>query len=476
MSHGFFLKKMNRPAVFEFFFRKHPFDGGFSLFAGLDPLLDKLEGLRFSPSDIGYLETLNVFKDDFLRFLSDFRFSGSVHAMDEGTAIFPQEPVVRITGNLIECQLVEGLVLNTVNFQSLIATKAARVCLAASRSGPSREGQVSGDRPLSVMEFGLRRAPGPDGAMSATRASVVGGVTGTSNVAGAKEFGIKPLGTMAHSWVMAFGNEEEAFAAYAELYPTNAVFLIDTYDTLGAGLEAAINVGKKIRAAGGNFGVRLDSGDLYYLTCEVRKRLDAAGLKNAAITVSNDLDEEVIAALTEQGAPIDSWGVGTRMVTGGNEAAFSGVYKLAAFEDETGRMVPGIKVSDNPEKTTNPAVKQVYRIFDEAGEAIADILAKDGEETIEKGGTYTFWHPQADYRHFTCKVEGESEALLKLKMKDGRRAVPPVPLPEIQQHASSSLARFDSTYKRQLNPHVYKVSITESIRQLKLDLIKKFLG
>jgi nicotinate phosphoribosyltransferase len=461
MAQGYWKKDMARKSVFEMFFRKHPFQGGFSVFAGLGPLLEKLAAFSFSGEDIAYLRGLSFFEDGFLDYLAGFRFNGTVHAMDEGTVVFPQEPLVRITGDLIECQLVEGLVLNTINFQSLIATKAARVYLA-SRGG-------------LIMEFGLRRAQGADGALSATRASIIGGAAGTSNVLGGKAFGVKVMGTMAHSWVMAFGSEEEAFAAYAEIYPQHPVFLIDTFDTLNSGLPNAIKVGREIVRRGGNFGVRLDSGDLYYLTSEVRKALDREGLDKATIAVSNDLDEDVIEALLQQGAPINSWGVGTRMVTGGSDAAFTGVYKLAAFETPSGLMTPAIKVSDNPEKTTNPAVKQALRLRDEKG-AVCDVLIIDGEDEIKEGESYTFWHPSADYRHFRVAIVKKPEPLLTLKMENGRITAGEKPLAALQEHTLASLAEFDDTYKRNLNPHLYKVSVTEHLRDLKLRLIKEYSG
>ena len=469
MAQGYWKKDMSRKSVFEMFFRKHPFQGGFSIFAGLDPLLQKLSSFVFSPSDLAWLESLKLFDRAFLDYLEQFRFHGEVYAIDEGTVVFPQEPLLRITGSLIECQLVEGLVLNTINFQSLIATKAARVCRAARGGGGN-------PNTGSVMEFGLRRAQGADGALSATRAAVIGGAQATSNVLAGKTFGVKVAGTMAHSWVMAFGSEEAAFAAYAEIYPQHPVFLIDTYDTLNSGLVSAIKVGKRIAAAGGSFGVRLDSGDLYYLTSEVRKALDQAGLKKATITVSNDLDEHIIEALVRDGAPIDSWGVGTRLATGGSEAAFSGVYKLAAFESEDGGcMTPAIKFSDNPEKTTNPAVKQVYRMYDKLGAAY-DVLAIDGEDTIPEGGTALFWHPSADYRHFRAEITRPPVPLLSLKMAEGRAAAAPKSLFDIQKKTCASMAEFDETYKRLLNPHIYKVSVTENLRNLKLRLIKEYIG
>jgi nicotinate phosphoribosyltransferase len=329
------------------------------------------------------------------------------------------------------------------------------------------------------MEFGLRRAQGPDGALSASRAAFIGGAFGTSNVLAGKTFGIPVVGTMAHSWIMSFPDEEAAFLSYAAQYPKKTVFLIDTYDTLKSGIYNAIKAGKELAKKGNNFGVRIDSGDMHYLSVEVRKILDEAGFPNATITVSNDLDEYIVDTLTKAGAPINTWGVGTRMVTGGNDAAFTGVYKLAAKDDGSGKLVPTMKFSDNPEKTTNPGVKQVWRIKDEKAEAVADVMALDDPEapdTLEKGTRYAFWHPQADYRHFyhTISAEGSAEPLLVKQMENGKTLTPSPSLPEIQQKVKDGLKCFDPSYKRILNPHIYKVSVTERLRTLKLDLIKTY--
>ncbi|MCL1929514.1 MAG: nicotinate phosphoribosyltransferase [Treponema sp.] len=464
MAQGYWKNKMSGRAVFEVFFRHQPSGGGFSVFAGLETLLQTLKNFSFSKEDLDYLSSLNYFEDAFLDYLIDFRFSGDLFAMDEGTIIFPQEPVIRVDSNLIEAQILEGLILNTINFQSLIATKTARVVLASNNG--------------FVMEFGLRRAQGPDGALSASRAAFIGGASGTSNVLAGKMFTIPVLGTMAHSWVLSFPDEEEAFRAYAALYPDKTIFLIDTYDTLKSGIHNAIKAGRELAGKGKNFGVRLDSGDIHYLSVEVRRILNEAGFPNATITVSNDLDEYIVDTLTKAGAPINIWGVGTRMVTGGNEAAFSGVYKLAAKEEE-GNLIPTMKFSDNPEKTTNPGIKQVWRIKDEKGLAVADIMALDDLENPdipEKGKQHVFWHPQADYRHFyhTILNDASAEALLKKRISKGEIISETLFLPEIQQKVREGLECFDHSYKRILNPHIYKISVTERLRTLKLDLIKTF--
>ena len=465
MAQGYWKKGMNGRAVFEMFFRMQPFGGGFSIFAGLETLLEKLQALTFTRDDLRYLKELGTFDDGFLDYLEKFRFSGSLWAMKEGTVVFPNEPLIRIDGGLIECQIIEGMLLNVINFQSLIATKTARIWLASGMG--------------SVMEFGLRRAQGPDGALSASRAAYIGGACGTSNTLAGKIFGIPVLGTMAHSWVMAWPSEEEAFRAYAELYPDNTIFLIDTYDTLKSGVINAVKAGKTLADKGKNFGVRLDSGDIHYLSVEVRKKLDAAGLKKAFITVSNDLDESIIKTLKDAEAPIDVWGVGTQLVTGGKDAALTGVYKLAACGDGRGVLSSKMKFSDNPQKTTNPGIKQVWRVTDTEGLCVADVLTLEETSTperIEKGGTYSFWHPSADYRRFSHTVEGNAEPLLEKMLIDGRQAAEKKSLKEIKDRVRSGLESLDQSYKRLLNPHIYKVSVSEKLRDLKLELIKNYLG
>jgi nicotinate phosphoribosyltransferase len=460
MAQGYWKRNSCERAVFEMFFRHQPFDGGYSIFAGLHSLLEKLTNISFLDDDIAFLKSLGIFEDAFTDYLKTFRFNGSLWAMDEGTVVFPNEPLIRVEGSLVECQLIEGMLLNIINFQSLIATKTCRIWLASGKG--------------KVMEFGLRRAQGPDGALSASRAAFIGGACGTSNTLAGKIHGIPVMGTMAHSWIMAFDSEEEAFEKYAELYPDRSIFLIDTYDTLKSGIHNAIKVGKKMAQKGKKIGVRLDSGDIQYLSKEVRRLLNEAGLLNAYITVSNDLDENIIETLVKEGAPVDSWGVGTKMITGAKEAAFTGVYKLAA-RIENGKPIPVMKFSDNPEKTTNPGIKQVWRIRDKNASAVADVLCIDTEESPRKGKDCCFWHPSADYRHFYHTIEGRVEALLKKRLENGKLTEAQPALAEIKAKTASDIEYFDSTYKRLLNPHIYKVSITETLRKLKLEIIEKNL-
>jgi len=468
MSQGYWKHNPQRQAVFEMSFRRQPFGGGYTIFAGLGTLLENIACLSFSDDDIEYIRSLGGFDGQFLEFLKQFRFTGSLWAVDEGTVVFPQEPLIRVRGNLIECQIIEAMLLNTINFQSLIATKTRRVWLASGQG--------------SIMEFGLRRAQGPDGAMSASRAAFIGGAIGTSNTLAGKTYGIPVMGTMGHAWVMSFPNEEDAFNAYAELYPDRSVFLIDTYDTLKYGVLNAIKAGKKLTEQGKKFGVRLDSGDIEYLSAEVRRILDDAGFNDASITVSNELDEAIIENLVRLGAPVDTWGVGTNMVTGGSDAALTGVYKMSAVEDKNGNMTPVMKFSDNPEKTTNPGIKQIWRLKDNHGAPVADVLAMDGSdgtsevESFEMGSRMCFWHTSGDYRHFFHEIDAEPQPLLKMRLHNGQRQGPRLTLAEIRSFSGRELETFDPTYKRILNPHIYKVSMTEKLRSMKLKLIDSFVN
>jgi nicotinate phosphoribosyltransferase len=461
MMQGYFLHGENPQAVFDLFFRRQPFGSGFAVFAGLETALAHVASLSFSSDDLAYLESLGSFRQEFLDFLADFRFRGDIWAMQEGTLAFPAEPLLRVHASLIEAQLVESALLAVCNFQTLVATKAARMRLAANGG--------------SVIEFGLRRAQGVDGALSASRAAFVGGASGTSNTLAGKRFGIPVRGTMAHSWIMAFAGEREAFEKYAEIYPDSCILLIDTYDTLGSGIECAIAVGRELKRGGhAGFGVRLDSGDLEYLSKEVRARLDAAGLEDARIVASNELDEHIIQQLKTRGAPIDTWGVGTSIVTGGGDSALTGVYKIAARE-RAGKWVPTIKVSNNPEKVTNPGIKQVWRFRGPQGAPLADLLCPE-DDPPRAGSAHVFHHPTGDYRSFTLSDYGEITPLLKLRMRDGRIIGTLPDLPSIQAGMLRELDLLDDTYKRLLNPHLYKVSLSDSLSEMKSRMIRESLA
>ena len=455
MAQGYFKRQRNTPCVFDMFFRRNPFKGGYAVFAGLEPLLEAIQAFHFEESDIAYLASLNLFEESFLSYLKDFRFSGSIWAMDEGSLIFPSEPIIRVEAPIIEALLLEGLILNTINFQSLIATKTARIWLASGKS--------------SIMEFGLRRAQGADGAMSATRAAIIGGAAGTSNTLGGKLYNVPVMGTMAHAWVMSFPTEEEAFEQYAALYPDKSVFLIDTYNTLGSGIEAAIKVGKKLQAQGKNFGIRLDSGDMQYLSTEVRKRLDAAGLPGAKISISNELDEQIIESLILNRAPIDAWGVGTHLVTGGKESSFTGVYKLAAHQSPDGVWHPVMKVSDNPAKITNPGIKQVWRLYDGDGFFRADIIGLY-DESMSVGKQITYYHPLNDYQQFSFKAT-KAEELLHPKIISGVYTGTKETLQDMHQRTAQQLECLHPTSRRLLNPHIYKVSLTDTLFTMKQKLL-----
>jgi len=461
MMQGYFLHRENPDVVFDMFFRRQPFDGGFAVFAGLETLLEALGSLKFTEEDIGYLKSLGIFKAEFLDYLRSFQFHGDIYSVDEGTLVFPGEPLIRVHGNLIETQLIESLLLNIVNFQTLIATKTARIFLATGCG--------------TLLEFGLRRAQGPDGALSATRAAFVGGAAATSNTLAGKLLGIPVKGTMAHSWVMAFGSELEAFERYAEIFPDSAVLLIDTYDTLASGLENAITVGRMLKKQGHTgFGIRLDSGDLEYLSKLARQKLDAAGLPDARIAVSNELDEEIIHELNTAGAPIDVWGVGTNLVTASGDPSLTGVYKLAAKRGPKG-FEPTLKISNNPSKVTNPGIKQVYRFLDAGGSPLADMMALE-DEPVEPGRPYRLYHPMIDYKRMTLRVYAACEPLLSLKMRGGKISDTLADLESIQAHARKNLDGLDPTYKRLKNPHVYKVSLSERLKRLKSELLQRYSG
>ena len=464
MIQGYFLEDMRNTVVFDMFYREQPFGGGFGVFAGLDDLLTEIEGLRFSPDELDYLDSQKGFRKEFLDYLAGFQFRGDIYGVDEGTIVFPNEPLVRVHADIIEAQLIESVLLNILNFQTLIATKAARINVATEGKG-------------SVLEFGLRRAQGLDGAMSATRAAYIGGCAATSNTLGGKVYDIPISGTMAHSWVMAFPDELTAFQKFAEYYPDNSILLIDTYDTLDSGLVSAIKVGKRLKEQGKHFGVRLDSGDLQYLSNQVRTRLDEAGLEDASIAVSNELNEDIIHELVREGAPIDLWGVGTHLVTGGSSASLTGVYKLAAKQvDGTWESV--LKMSNNPAKMTNPGVKQIYRFVNGNAGPIADLLVlEDQDEWILDESEIAFHHPAIMERgNFVLRNWKSCSPLLSIKMKEGRRCVPTPLLKDIRARTLRGLETLDKTYKRFLNPHIYKVSLSTALKELKMEIITRYRG
>lgn len=448
--------KMDQASCFDLYFRKLPFGGGFCVAAGLETALDYLTELRFEQPQLEYLKSLNLFSADFLSWLAKFRFEGDVEAVAEGELVFPGEPLLRIRAPLPHAQLVESALLNIINFQTLIATKAARVYVA------SQQG--------TVLEFGLRRAQGIDGSLSASRASYIGGCSATSNTLAGQKFGIPVKGTHAHSWIMSFDTELEAFRAYANLYPDSCTLLVDTYDTLNSGVPNAVKVGLELKEKGHTLaGIRLDSGDLAELSKGARQQLDAAGLSEAKIVASNDLDENLVANLLSQGARIDVWGVGTNLVTARDQPALGGVYKLVAAEGADGQMEPRIKVSSNPIKTTVPGIKQVYRAEDSAGNALGDVIALESE-TIESASSVPTHSPL--YAELKRRVEASTfRPLLKPVLKGGQRVGTQPGLGEIRDACLANLKKLPDQHKRRMNPHIYWVGLSDELYQLRHNLL-----
>ena len=466
MAYGYWkLGKAEQEAVFHLSFRKNPFNSGLTVACGLHDAIDYLAGLRFESDDLTYLGGLRgnddrpLFDPAFLDYLAKMRFSCDVDAIPEGTAVFPHEPLVRVTGPILQAQIIETPLLNLVNFQTLIATKAARVCLAT-RGEP-------------VLEFGLRRAQGIDGGLSASRAAYVGGVAATSNVLAGKLYGIPVRGTHAHSWVMSFDDELEAFEAYARAMPNNCVFLVDTYDTLH-GVRHAVEVGRRLREAGHEMiGVRLDSGDLAYLSIEARRILDEGGFPNAKILASNDLDEHTIASLKEQGATINVWGVGTRLVTGYDQPALGGVYKLSALRNADGAWKYKLKLSEQIAKVSNPGILQVRRFRRDRGsefigDAIYDTQLGPGTDAA---GACSFVDPMDPTRRKTVDPGTPHEDLLVPIYRRGELVYQPPSLEIVRRRAADQLAGFHAGVKRFMNPHQYPVGLEYRLTELKTQLV-----
>lgn len=462
MSYGYWKMGLSsKEAVFHLFFRKNPFKGGFTIAAGLEAVICFLDNFHFDESDLQYLSTITgvddkpIFPNDFLQYLGKLKFSCDVDAVPEGTVVFPFEPMLRIQGPLIECQILESILLNLINFPSLIATKAARVCLAA-------QGE-------QVLEFGLRRAQGIDGALTASRASYIGGCHATSNVLAGKLFGIPVRGTHSHSWVMAFEEEVEAFQAYAKALPNHCIFLVDTYDSI-EGVKKAIEVGKWLKSQGKRMiGIRLDSGDLADLSIKSRALLDNAGLTDAAIFASNDLDETVITELKRQGALINLWGVGTSLVTAKDQSALDGVYKLSAIRDPGGAWQYKLKLSEQMTKVSNPGILQVRR-YHTNSENVCDAIY---DLNLPLKNHYPIIDPLDPTKQKTIKPELDSYDLLVPIYRQGKRVYELPSLNSIRQNTQRELSQFPIGIKRFLNPHQYVVGMEKSLYDMKIDLIKK---
>lgn len=445
---------LDRPASFELFFRETPFGGGYAVFAGLQPALEYLAGLAFSEEDLRYLASLQLFAPEFLDFLKEFKFQGRVTAPKEGEVVFPGEPLLTVEGTLGETQFVETALLNIINFQTLVATKAARLTLAAGGS--------------EVIEFGLRRAQGPDGGISVARAAAIGGVTSTSNVLAGHLFGLPVKGTHAHSWVMAFPDELSAFQAYAECFPDHSVLLVDTYDTLTSGLPNSITVARQLRAAGHELlGVRLDSGDLAYLSQKAREMFDAAGFPDVKIVASNELDEYVIDSIRNEGGCVDIYGVGTRLATctGPGGGALGGVYKLVEYAGK-----PRMKMTSDPVKSTLPGCKRVLRVVDRSGRFVMDVLDldRDRQNAFEAG--QVAFDPTNPQRHKKVSADCEVVDCRAVVMERGQCLVPPPSLDEMSAYCAAQLKRLPQGCLRLINPHAYKVGISQKLLTLKSQL------
>lgn len=463
MMQGYYKNNINDTVIFDAFYRTNPSDGGYAIVAGLEQVIDYIKNLTFSKEDIDYLRSLTIFDEDFLEYLSNFKFSGDIYAIPEGTVVFPREPLVKVIAPIIEAQLVETAILNLINHQSLIATKASRVVYAAKGDG--------------IMEFGLRRAQGPDAGTYGARAAVIGGCVGTSNVLTGKLYNVPVKGTHAHSWIMSFPDEYTAFKKYSDLYPNACILLVDTYDTLKSGVPNAIKIFSEMREAGielKNYGIRLDSGDLAYLSKKARKMLDNAGFHDAVISASSDLDEYLIESLKAQGAAISSWGVGTNLITSKDCPAFGGVYKLAAIMDKDGTFIPKIKLSENTEKITNPGNKTVYRIYEkETGKIKADLIALVGEEFSEDE-TLLLFDPLETWKKTKLKPGTYTMRKLLLPIfKKGECVYSSPSVMEIRDYCTKELDTLWDETRRFVNPHEIYVDLSRNLFDVKNELIQK---
>lgn len=461
MSNGYFQAGyQDRITYFDVFFRDVPDKGGFAICAGLSQLIDYIQNLHFSPEDIQFLRDKQLFSEDFLKFLEDFRFTGDLYAIPEGTPIFPREPVVTVRAPAIQAQLIETFTLLTVNHQSLIATKANRIVRAA-------QGRT-------VLEFGSRRAQGADGAIAGARAAYIGGCKGTACTISDQLYGVPAGGTMAHSWVQMFGSEYEAFKTYCEIYPTNATLLVDTYNVLKSGVPNAIRAFNEVLRPKGitKCGIRLDSGDMAYLTREARKMLDAAGWTECQISASNSLDEYIIQDLLRQGAQIDMFGVGERMITARSEPVFGGVYKLAAVEDDQGNIIPKIKVSENINKITTPHFKKVYRLYDRVtGKAEADYLTV-WDEQMDDTQPLELFDPSATWKRKTLTDFVARPLQVPVFLK-GKLVYQKPTLQQIQAYCKEQVDTLWDEVKRFENPHNYYVDLSQKLWDIKQELLRQ---
>ena len=461
MMQGYYEKGQNENVIFDVFFRQNPCNNGYSVCAGLDQVIDYIKNLHFTYDDVDYLRGLGIFKEDFLHYLSGFHFSGDIYAIPEGTVVFPKEPLLKVVAPIMEAQLVETTILNIINHQSLIATKTSRIVFAANGDG--------------IMEFGLRRAQGPDAGLYGARAAMIGGCVGTSNVLAGQMFDVPVMGTHAHSWIMSFPDEYTAFKTYAEMYPDNCTLLVDTYDTLKSGVPNAIRVFQEFKDAGKpliKYGIRLDSGDLAYLSKEARKMLDEAGFPEATICASNDLDEFLLHDLKMQGAAIDSWGVGTNLITSKDCPSFGGVYKLAAIQNEKGEFVPKIKISENTEKITNPGNKTIYRIYEKASGKIKADLICFADEVIDPKQDLLLFDPMDTWKK--TKLAGGTYTVREILLpifKNGECLYKSPTLKEIAAYCREEKDTLWDETKRLFYPHRVYVDLSQKLYAVKQSLL-----
>ena len=465
MMQGYFKNNNNHTVVFDAFYRTNPSGGGYAICAGVEQVIEYIENLHFDADDINYLRGLHIFDEDFLAYLADFHFSGDIYAVPEGSVIFPRESLIKVIAPIMEAQLVETAILNIMNHQCLIATKAARVCYAAEGDG--------------VMEFGLRRAQGPDAGIYGARAAMIAGCIGTSNVLAGQMFDVPVKGTHAHSWIMSFPDELTAFRAYARLYPTACILLVDTYDTLKSGVPNAIKVFQEMKEAGiplTFYGIRLDSGDLAYLSKKAKKMLDAAGFSDAVISASNDLDENLISSLKLQGAAINSWGVGTNLITSKDCPSFGGVYKLAAILDkETGKFIPKIKLSENAEKITNPGNKTIRRIYNkETGKIIADLICLVDEE-YDSSKSLLLFDPVETWKKTHLAPDSYTiRELMVPVFKDGKCIYHSPKVMDIREYCKKEQETLWDESRRLVNPHEIHVDLSNELWHMKAQLLDSY--
>lgn len=463
MMQGYFKSNLhNKKAVFDMFYRKNPSNNGYSIFCGLQQVVEYIKNINFDEEAIDYLNSLNIFEKDFLEYLRNFSFKGSIFAMAEGTVVFPNEPLIRVEASIFEAQFIETAILNIINHQSLIATKASRVVWAANKD--------------KVVEFGLRRAQGPDAGIYGSRACIIGGCFATSNVLAGKMFNVPLIGTHAHSWIMSFKDEITAFREYANIFPEKCILLVDTYDTLKSGVPNAIEIFNEMKNKGiklKNYGIRLDSGDLSYISEKARKMLDDAGFEDASITASSDLDENIISSLRQQGTKINIWGVGTNLITSNDCPAFGGVYKLAAKEIN-GEMIPKIKLSENLDKVTNPAAKKVFRLYDSETKKIKADLITLKSEKIDVSKDLTIFHPLAKWKKMTLKANKYiAKELLEPVFINGECVFEGKSVMEIKKYCDEQKEGLWNEHKRLINPHILPVDLSEELFKLKELLINK---